>query len=140
MFGGGERYLHELDSTYKMFDIKERTFEEWPSEKWNYQDRFALKNLKSMKVPALKKEEAPLVSEDESTPAVKISNDELEELLTSAKGLGKKKLKRLTDRFSHQAIVNILESEPKILKEIKGIKESIIQDLTSIWERYKQKI
>ena len=67
MYGEGEVYLHELDDAYKIYDVKERTFEEWPSEKWNYQDKFALKNLKSMKVPALKKEEAPVVSDDESS-------------------------------------------------------------------------
>jgi len=139
MYGEGEVYLHELDTAYKIYDIKERTFEEWPSEKWNYQDKFALKNLKSMKVPALKKEEAPIVSEDESTPAVEISNDNLETLLTSIDGIGKKKLKKLTDRFSHQAIVNILESEPKILKEIKGIKDNVIENLMDVWERYKKK-
>jgi len=138
MYGDGEVYLHELDSAYKMYDVKERTFEEWPSEKWNYQDKFALKNLKSMKVPALKKNEAPVISEDESTPAVKISNEDLEKLLLSVDGIGKKKLKKLTDYFSHQAIVNILESEPKILKEIKGIKESVIKDLMIVWNRYKE--
>ncbi len=138
MYGEKEVFLHELDSTYKMYKVKERTFEEWPSEKWNYQDKFALKNFKSMKVPALKKEEAPVVSEDESTPAVEISNDDLETLLTSAKGIGKKKLKKLTDRFSHQAIINILEYEPKILKDVKGIYDSTIDNIMEVWNNYKK--
>ncbi len=138
MYGEGEVFLHELDSAYKMYNVKERTFEEWPSEKWNYQDRFALKNLKSMKVPALKKEEAPIVSEDESTPAVEISNDDLETLLTSVKGIGKKKLKKLTDRFSHQAIVNILEYEPKVLKDIKGIYDDTVEGIMEVWNGYKK--
>jgi hypothetical protein len=75
-----------------MFNVKERKFEEWPSEKWNYQDKFALKSLKSMKVPLLKKEEAPEVSGDEASLAIDITNEELEELLLSVRGLGKKKL------------------------------------------------
>ncbi len=138
MYGEEKVFLHELDSAYKMYKVKERTFEEWPSEKWNYQDKFALKNLKSMKVPALKKEKAPIVSEDESTPTVEISNDDLETLLTSVKGIGKKKLKKLTDRFSHQAIVNILEYEPKVLKDIKGIYDSTIEGIMEVWNSYKK--
>ncbi len=137
MYGDGEVYLHELDAQYKVHKVKERTFEEWSSEKWNYQDKFALKNFKGMKVPALKKHETPVVSEDESIPAVKISNEDLEELLTSVEGIGKKKVKKLTERFSHQAIINILESEPKILKEIKGIKDNVIEGLMEVWYGYK---
>ncbi len=136
-YGDSEVFLHELDSAYKMFNVKERTFEEWPSEKWNYQDKFALKSLKSMKVPALKRDEAPVVSEDESTPTFDISNEDLEELLTSVKGIGQKKLKKLTDRFSHQAIINILEYEPKILKDIKGIYDDTIEGIMEVWNGYK---
>jgi hypothetical protein len=138
MYGEGEVFLHELDEKYKVYDVKERTFEEWPSEKWNYQDKFALKNLKSMKVPMLKKNEAPVASEEESLPAVKISNEDLEELLTSVKGIGNKKLKKMTKRFSHLAIINILENEPKVLKDIKGVKENTIEKLVAVWDSYKE--
>jgi len=37
LFGENEVYLHVLDSEYKMYDIKPRTEEEWPSEEWNFQ-------------------------------------------------------------------------------------------------------
>jgi len=138
MYGEGEVFLHELDEQYKMYNVKERTFEEWPSEKWNYQDRFALKNLKGMKVPALKNMVAPVATEDESTPVVEISNEDLEELLTSVKGIGQKKLNKLIDRFSHQAIVNILEYEPKVLKDIKGIYDDTVEGLMEVWNGYKK--
>ncbi len=65
-YGEGTVYLHDLDESYPVLEVAERTSEEWPSEKWNYQDRFKLKSIKSMKVPALKEEEAPEVSGDES--------------------------------------------------------------------------
>ncbi|MCK5855816.1 MAG: hypothetical protein KAG56_11395, partial [Sulfurovaceae bacterium] len=65
-YGEGTVYLHELDESYPIHDVKARTSEEWPSEKWNYQDRFKLKSIKSMKVPALKDQEPPEVSGDES--------------------------------------------------------------------------
>jgi glutathione synthase/RimK-type ligase-like ATP-grasp enzyme len=137
-YGGGQVYLHELDELYKVHNVKERTFEEWPSEKWNYQDKFALKNLKGMKVPALKNSVAPVASEDESTPVVEISNEDLEVLLTSVQGIGQKKLNKLKERFSHQAIVNILEYEPKVLKDIKGIYDDTVEGLMEVWNGYKK--
>ncbi|MFK5974941.1 MAG: hypothetical protein QM493_00410 [Sulfurovum sp.] len=36
----GEVYLHELDALYPMLNTEDRTTEEWPSEKWNYQDNY----------------------------------------------------------------------------------------------------
>ena len=62
----------------------------------------------------------------------------METLLTSVKGIGNKKLKKLTDRFSHQAIVNILEYEPKVLKDIKGIYDDTIEGLMEVWNGYKK--
>jgi len=138
MYGDGEVYLHELDEEYKMFNIKPRTFEEWPSEKWNYQDRFALKSIKSMKVPALKENEAPIASEDESIPSVEISNDDLEALLLSVKGFGKKKLNKVLGRFSHQAIVNILELDPKVLQDIKGMDDELLVSILEAWNDFKE--
>jgi hypothetical protein len=139
MYGESKVYLHELDSIYKMHKVKPRKFEEWPSEKWNYQDRFALKSLKSMKVPTLKKEEAPKASGDESSE-VKISNQELEELLLSTKGVGKKKLDKILSRFNHIELVNILETEPKILKEIKSIEKKLVKRISKTWKEYKKKL
>lgn len=49
MYGKKEVYLHELDSKYKVHKVKARKKEEWPSEKWNYQDKFALKKKKKSK-------------------------------------------------------------------------------------------
>jgi hypothetical protein len=141
MYGKGEIYLHELDEVYKMFDVKERTFEEWPSEKWNYQDRFALKNIKSMKVPALKVEEAPEVSGDEATDIViEISNEILENLLLSIKGLGKKKLSKILSRFSHEELVQTLEVEPRVLGDIKSIDAKLVKKIIEAWDSYKEKL
>ena len=139
MYGKGEYYIHELDSAYKMFDIKERTFEEWPSEKWNYQDRFALKNIKSMKVPALKKEEAPEAGGDEATPTVNISNDELEVLLLTVEGLTEKKLQKILKFYNHEEIINILEMDPRALENVKGIKIKMIDKIIVVWNEFKAK-
>jgi glutathione synthase/RimK-type ligase-like ATP-grasp enzyme len=139
MYGEGEYYLHELDSAYKMFDIKERKFEEWPSEKWNYQDRFALKNIKSMKVPALKKDEAPKPSGDEASPAVDIADNELEELLLTVDNLSEKKLSKILNFYNHKELINILEMEPRALANIKGIKVKLVEKITAVWDKFKIK-
>jgi len=137
IYGEKEVYMHELDSIYKIYDVKERTFEEWPSEKWNYQDRFALKNLKSMKVPALKVEEAPEVSADESSSNIELSEEELESLLLTVKGLGKKKLKKILKRFTHAELIAVLEIEPRVLTDIKTVNDDLVDNIIEAWNNYK---
>ncbi|RUM68156.1 MAG: hypothetical protein DSZ07_07350 [Sulfurovum sp.] len=137
IYGEKEVYMHELDSTYKVYDVKERTFEEWPSEKWNYQDKFALKNLKSMKVPALKTEEAPEVSADESSSNIELSEEELESLLLTIKGLGNKKLKKILKRFTHAELIGVLEIEPRVLTDINTINDDLVDNIIETWNKYK---
>ena len=140
IYGEKEVYVHELDKQYKMFRVKERKFEEWPSEKWNYQDKFAVKNLKSMKVPMLKKSKAPEVSGDEASENVNISNEELEELLLSTKGVGKKKLNKILTYYEHKEVVSLLDREPRALENIKGINRKIVDRIIQIWNEYKAKL
>jgi glutathione synthase/RimK-type ligase-like ATP-grasp enzyme len=66
MYGKKKVYLHQLDKKYKMYKIKPREAEEWPSEIWNYQDKFALKSLKSMKVQNIKNDIVPDPSGEDS--------------------------------------------------------------------------
>lgn len=137
MYGEEQVYIHELDEVYPMFDIIPAEGEEWPSEKWNFQDKFSLKNLKSMKVPALKKEVAPEISGDEATLEIEIADEELEKLLLSIKGLGKKKLERILDTYSHKELVNILETDPEVLKDIKKIDRELVIKIIETWTEYK---
>jgi hypothetical protein len=55
IYGKNKIYLHELDKKYKIYKVKNRKKEEWASEIYNYQDKFPLKNLKSMKVKNINK-------------------------------------------------------------------------------------
>jgi DNA uptake protein ComE-like DNA-binding protein len=139
MYGDGVRYLHELDEEYKVFDMKRRWTEEWPSETYNYQDRFSLKNLKSMKVPNLKSEDAPSPDEaDESEQIIKVSKKELKNILRSVNGLGKKKYERIIKEMGgEEAVVGILEQSPDILLNVKGITEKMIENITLSWENFK---
>ncbi|HHH19894.1 MAG TPA: hypothetical protein ENK86_05250 [Campylobacterales bacterium] len=138
MYGEKKVYIHELDEAYPMVDVTPKDFEEWPSEKWNFQDRFPLKSLKSMKVPALKEEEAPEISGDETSLDLEISDEQLEALLLSIKGLGKKKLTTILDHYSHSEIINILETEPMLLKEVKRVDTKLIEKISDAWQASKK--
>jgi hypothetical protein len=128
--------LFDLDERFPMFDSKDTKGEEWPSEKWNYQDKFALKNIKSMKVKnnqALKDgDESALNSED-------VSDDEMFAFLsTSSKGFGKKKAQAALEEHGKEKIMEMLESEPKSLLDVKGIKEKTMKKMVEAWSTFKQ--
>lgn len=152
VYGKKEYFIHELDSVYQMLDVVPRTEEEWPSETWNFEGKFPLKSIKSMKVPALKKEEAPEVSQDEASYAekvtevievlekepVKISKKELDKLLLSVEGIGKKKLARIRKEYKQKELIQLLEIEPKALEGVKGINEKAVKKVIKAWKKFKQ--
>ena len=143
MYGKSEVYLHELDDKYKMYPVVARTSEEWPSEKWNYQDRFALKNLKSMKVKNLKKDTVPSpTGEDQEsveTTMPTYTSEELFGFFKSVEGLGKKKVQKIMDEFdSADEIVGVLEQSSSIFLNIKGITKKIVKNIEAKWEEFKK--
>jgi len=142
MYGDGQVYLHELDETYKMYDVKRRWSEEWPSEKWNYQDKFSLNNLKAMKVPNLKNEKAPNpTGEDQESVCTtpEMTKKELKTVLTSVKGLGDKKFNKIIDEIGNtQEVVGVLEQSPSILLNIQGFTKNIIKQIEIKWDEFKQ--
>lgn len=134
-YGGESVYLHQLDSKYKIFDVKPRTYEEWPSSKWNYQDKFPLKSIKSMKVSEKDAIDAP-VSGDEATPAIKLSKTEIKEILISVDGIGNKKAKRILENYNKTELVEILDQEPSLLLNIKGVTGKIVEKLSKVWDDF----
>ncbi|NOQ31705.1 MAG: hypothetical protein GQ570_11340 [Helicobacteraceae bacterium] len=139
MYGKEKVYLHKLDEVYKVHDIKARTEEEWPSEKWNYQDRFPLKSIKSMKVlnsSSIDAEVTAEISGDEASGKIEISKKELKEVLTSVDGIGKKKVNKIFDEYNKKEIIGILDQEPKILTQIKGITKKATDQLSKIWSDF----
>ena len=141
MYGNEKRYLHELDSEYKIYDVKRRWTEEWPSETWNYQDKFSLNNLKDMKVKALKTQEAPSPDEsDESEQTPIVSEKELKDVLTSVKGLGNKKFEKIINEMgSSSDVVGVLEPSPSILLNIKGITKTLVKEIAEKWNQFRGK-
>ena len=140
MYGENESFLHELDDEYKMFDVKRRWSEEWPSETYNYQDKFSLNNLKSMKVKNINNQPEPLVSQEDSEiiETIKLSKKELKELLQSVDGIGKKKYNRIVEEIgSVEEVIGVLHQSPSILLNIKGITKKIVEKITEKLAEFK---
>ena len=131
----GEKEVFELDSLYPMHNTEDRDYEEWPSEKWNYQDRYRLKNIKTMEL-------AEQPSGDESAINTEEISDEafFEYLSTAAKGkgVGKKKAKKMIDEIGKEELIQTLEKEPEKLAEIADLKTKSIKKLKKGWKRFKQ--
>ena len=135
----GEMALHEMDSIYPMLLTENRNYEEWPSERWNFQDNYG----KSISKVAAKKN--PEFTDDESAESVEadiiLDEDKMTEVLTSVKGIGKKKSEHVLDKFDLHELVHALENEPKkLLKKISWMKTHLVDDLTSEWNNFKKKL
>lgn len=142
-YGGKKVYVHKLDKTYKMHDIKRRYTEEWPSEKWNYQTNLTQNLSKPLPQNVLKKKNVPHPTGDETsesfTPKVEVSKQELVEVLTSVNGVGKKKVKKIMDYFGDiSELVGILNQNSSILTNVKGITKKLAAKIEKSWEEFKQ--
>jgi len=138
-YGNKEFYIHELDEQYKVKHVKRRTKEEWPSEIFNYQDKLALKSIKSMKIKDNKQKAPNPAGEDqESAKVLKVSKKQLKEVLTSIEGIGDKKFNKIVEEFgSSDEIVGVLEQSPSILLNIKGITKELIAKISKKWNKFK---
>jgi len=138
LFGENEVYLHVLDEQYPMLDVKPRTKEEWPSEKWNYQDNLALK--KKTNLPK-KPEEVPSPSgEDmesiETEP--KVSKKDLKKILKSVEGIGNKKVEKIFDEFGKKDdVVGALDQNVDMFSKVKGISKKTIKGLKAAWAAFR---
>ena len=136
-YGEGEYYIHELDEQYPMFDITPKDYEEWPSEKWNFQDRFPFKSVKSMQVENADVIDAP-TSGDEASAEIILDRDDLEDLFKSVSGLGEKKIEKIFETFGEDEIVEMLEQSPSEFSQIKGIKDKTIKKIVQKWVEFKE--
>ena len=140
MYGKQKRFLHELDSEYRLFDVKRRWGEEWPSKIYNYQDKFSINNLKSMKVQNLKNEITPSATGEDmeiiETPT--LTEKELKVLLKSVDGIGNKKYNKILEEVgSVEEVIGILHQSPSILLNIKGITKKIISKIIKKFDEFK---
>jgi len=137
VFDDNEVYVHVLDSSYKMYDVKRRWSEEWPSEIYNYQDNLSLKVLKQK---SISKKQLPVPSIDEANESdiqdLQISEVELSDFLTSIKGIGNKKVQKILKYFgSVDEVVGILHQNPSLLVEVKGITQELTIKINKAWKK-----
>lgn len=136
-YGGEKVYLHKLDEEYPMLAVKRRWSEEWPSEKWNYQDNLASDVSKSSSKKMLKSTPAPEGDESSETTETdaSITREELVEFLTSIKGLGKKKAQMMIEHFDGvEELVGVIHQNCSMLTEVKGVTKKLSQRVESAWK------
>ena len=131
-------YLHKLDEKYPVLDVKRRWTEEWPSEKWNYQDNLMHLSPNSKKGKKSSKAKAPHPTKDESAESVeeaKITKDELNDFLTSIDGIGKKKVEKIVEHFGGvEEVVGVIHQNTSILTEVKGITKKLAEKIEKAWK------
>jgi hypothetical protein len=132
----GDVHLHTLDERYPMLLTEDRKYEEWPSEKWNFQDNYG-KGIG--KVPAKKN---PEIDEDEGSESDEdqpiLDEEKMAEVLTSVKGIGKKKSEKILKHFELVELVHALEKEPKKLLDIPWMKKHLVEGLVDEWNDFKK--
>jgi glutathione synthase/RimK-type ligase-like ATP-grasp enzyme len=135
----GEYYLHKLDDLYKIKNSRDTFTEEWPSDRWNYQDKFPLKSIKSMKVLNPTSDTIPQPSSDETAdpvPKIKISKKDIKNVLKSVDGVGKKKVELVLETYKKNELIDIIEHEPSLLLNLKGFSEKILNKLLKKWNEF----
>ena len=144
----GEIYLHDLDALYPMMLTEDRTKEEWPSEKWNFQDNYGrtIRKVHVQSNPRAESEEkvesTDEVSTDESQEStIVLTEKKIKKLLTSVEGIGKKKSKKILEKFDTVELIETLEEAPEKLKEeFSWFKKKVLSKLVKQWESFKNKL
>lgn len=144
----GELYLHELDALFPMLLTEDRTKEEWPSEKWNYQDNYGktVRKVHAKSNPRVVDEEevesSDEISTDESQESmIVLTEKKMKKLLTSVKGISKKQSKKILEKFDTAELIETLEEAPeKLQEEFSWFKEKVLSKLMKQWESFKNKL
>jgi hypothetical protein len=139
----GEMYLHEMDSLYPMLLTEDRTKEEWPSEKWNFQDNYghSIRKVHAQSNPKYNDSDEASAEVQEQEDMVVLTEKKVKKLLTSVDGIGKKKAEQIMDKFNTAELVHALETAPhKIAEEISWFKKKFMSKLLTEWEDFKNKL
>lgn len=148
----GEVYLHELDAQYPILKTEDRKKEEWPSEKWNYQDNYG-KSIRKVHVQSNpttisykeedieKKNDKIVLTTQELTLTIStISRKNLKKVLRSVDGIGKKKSKKILKAFDTNELVENLEESPQnISKRFSWLKDKMLKQLVESWNSFKNR-
>ncbi len=132
---GAVHKIWELDEEYPMLNTEERTYEEWPSEKWDFTKK--CKNFwgkSEKKEKKISNEEHSFEEPSDEQPVV-LSEEEIKEFLHSTLGKKAKKVLEQIDAFN---IAYELDNNPDALLEIKGIKDKTLKKLLEAWQEFKK--
>jgi 5'-3' exonuclease len=135
-------YLHELDALYPVLNTYTRTKEEWPSEKWNFQDNYGrtVKKVHAKSNPKYAQEDEGSESEEQQN-IIELSEKKMKKILTSVEGIGEKKAKKIMEKFNTTELVHALETAPeKISEEITWFKDKFLKKLKKEWKSFKDKL
>ena len=139
----GEMYLHEIDALYPILPTEERKKEEWPSEKWNFQDNYG-KSIRKVHAKSNPKDtQTPVeVSQDESSESVlEITEEHIKEIFTSIKGIGNKKMDEILEKIDSTELIETLELAPeKLVKEFSWFKKKMLTEVNEAWKTFKNKL
>jgi len=144
-------YIHKLDKKYKLYDVKPKDYEEWPSEKWNFQDKLASMNPAKNKSKKSALDVPNPVGNDESAEsvktskpkkqkakeqeAVKVSKKELKEFLISVEGIGKKKVENILEHFgSVDNVLDAIHNAPDSLVKVEGLTKKLAKKIKNAWQ------
>jgi hypothetical protein len=139
----GEMYLHEMDSLYPMLLTEDGREEEWPSEKWNFQDNYgkSIRKVHSKSNPKSFKDSDESDDSQEQSDMIILTEKKVHKLLTSVDGIGKKKAEKIMHKFNTTEIVHALETAPeKIMEEISWFKKKLLHSLVKEWNLLKSKL
>ncbi len=133
----GEMYLHELDSLYPMLPTEDRDDEEWPSERWNFQDNYG----KTVRKVHAQSNPHPIDSDEAAESPKVLTEAHLSDMLQSVKGIGKKKTADILETYTPADLVARLEEKPEqIIKEIKWMTKKLLEKILKQWESFKNKL
>ncbi|SHO80417.1 Ribosomal protein S6 glutaminyl transferase [hydrothermal vent metagenome] len=138
---GRESHIHTLDSLYPMLLTEDRDYEEWPSEKWNYQDNHKLNNKVPSTKEATQKNDSDEAQEIYEEQSIEVTIDTISYILLSVKGLGNKKLQSIIDNYSLVEIIEILEDDSKrFKKELKWFNKNFANKVSDEWQDFKNSL
>lgn len=137
----GIMYLHELDSLYPMLNTEDRNFEEWPSEKWNFQDNYAKGILKLNETETNPVYDEVIDTDESEESDVQLDEEKMKEVLTSVKGIGIKKSEKILEKYQTHELIEVLEDSPKkLIEEFSWVKKKLLDGILEAWDTFKSKL
>lgn len=130
---------HHRQELWSLLPVELRNNEEWPSEIWNFQDNYVLKN----KLPINTRElTTTVVDTNEGQYALAhelpaLSEDDLVAFFTDIKGVGDKLIENILSTLGVQGTINALQNEPHQLLTIKNLKEKKLDVIISAWQKWQ---